>query len=539
MTNDTGIGAGDVVDLEAAKSARLAAQEEAVGGRACIDATDKDDEQLAQAVWGALRLRPGVEEALYLSASRGGLVLVDEDDGELRIRPGTAKRLRPFLASHVAGTVRSENGSRPWKVSQAFAEYVAHMEPPDWLRRLRAVHRCPVWVAAPDGPELVVSDYHAPTGTLVHCPAGVEPITPSGHTAEDAAQAVAQLKDLLADFPLEDDASFAHALSLALSVVARPLIDGPVPLHLIRAPTPGTGKSLLAKTLTLAATWSSPYMRTAPHAAEEWRKAITATLSAQPAVVCLDNVSRVLSDDALNAVLTETVWGDRLLGASEAVRLRNDAVWVATGNNPRLSGEVSRRTVSCRLVPVTEQPEQRTGFRHRLPAAATAPTIRAALDTLVLRWVSLGSPPPPNCVPTIGSFEEWRRVVGGILGACAVPGLLANWERERASVNGDLAEWRAVVTAWADRYGTAPVRVAELLPVCEDADAFADRLGKGGEASDRSRSTRLGRLLRAADGRVFGDWRVRVLPRDRHNKTGRYQLEPVATKPAVDPKCAR
>jgi len=55
------------------------------------------------------------------------------------------------------------------------------------------------------------------------------------------------LDELLIDFPFADEASRANALALLLLPYVRPLIVGPTPLHLITAPTQGTGKDLLAQ----------------------------------------------------------------------------------------------------------------------------------------------------------------------------------------------------------------------------------------------------------------------------------------------------
>ena len=54
-----------------------------------------------------------------------------------------------------------------------------------------------------------------------------------------------------------------------------------------------------------------------------------------------------------------------LLGhGSEIVRVPTSCIWVATGNNPALSNEMTRRTVRIRLDAKTDRPWLREKFKH-------------------------------------------------------------------------------------------------------------------------------------------------------------------------------
>ena len=93
------------------------------------------------------------------------------------------------------------------------------------------------------------------------------------------------------------------------------MIDGTTPLFYIGAPTAGTGKSLLAECCTIIATGG----RVAPCAFgnddEELRKHLTARLLEGPQVVVFDNLptKKVVDRPSLAAVLTTTIWSDRVL----------------------------------------------------------------------------------------------------------------------------------------------------------------------------------------------------------------------------------
>jgi hypothetical protein len=75
---------------------------------------------------------------------------------------------------------------------------------------------------------------------------------------------------------------------------------------------------------------------------DEARKRITAALISGRPMLLLDNV-RSLRSQSLEAVLTTTVWEDRLLGQTKMLRVRNTALWLATGNNVEVSDEMARR----------------------------------------------------------------------------------------------------------------------------------------------------------------------------------------------------
>src|SRR5262249_3942380 len=157
------------------------------------------------------------------------------------------------------------------------------------------------------------------------------------------------LVELLGDFPFEDDASRAHAVAPILTLFARAMIDGPTPLHLIDAPTEGTGKTLLASVISIVGTGRDVEAIAEADSDAEWRKRIAAVLAEGPVIVLLDNLSRVLDCGALASALTSRVWKDRILGVSKTARVPNTCIWMASGNNTRLSRELIRRTLWCRI----------------------------------------------------------------------------------------------------------------------------------------------------------------------------------------------
>jgi hypothetical protein len=95
-------------------------------------------------------------------------------------------------------------------------------------------------------------------------------------TAEDVANAVAFLvEDMLYDFPFVSGSDRAHALAALLHPTVRDLYDSCSPLHLIEAPTRGSGKGLLSKIISILTLGYVCELKTIPSDDNELRKLIT------------------------------------------------------------------------------------------------------------------------------------------------------------------------------------------------------------------------------------------------------------------------
>jgi putative DNA primase/helicase len=199
------------------------------------------------------------------------------------------------------------------------------------------------------------------------------------------------VSDLLGDFPFDSDASRAHALACLLLPFVREMIQGPTPMHLFSAPTPGSGKGLLVDVVSLVVTGSAASVVSVPRDDEEMRKRITSQLRRGTPIVVLDNITKKLEFASLCSVLTATEWEDRILGHSEmSPRLPNRSVWAATANNPELSVDIARRAVTCQLDPGVECPWERKGFKHedlRTWVTENRGALVSAALTLVQAWI--------------------------------------------------------------------------------------------------------------------------------------------------------
>lgn len=309
--------------------------------------------------------------------------------------------------------------------------------------------------------------------------------------------------ELLADFPFVDEVDRTHAVAALVLPFVRPAIDGPTPLHLVEAPTEGTGKSLLADVIVRVATGRSAQPTTLPRGDDSVRKKLTSILTEAPTTVLIDNLAGLVDSASLAALLTATTWTDRRLGETQMLTLPNHALWLATGNNPILSREIARRTLRVRLDAQSATPWTGRTYRHSNLARWTDAHRRelvGAVLSLVKGWVDAGQ---PDAGAQLGSFEAWARVVGGIVAHAGFGGFLTG-EVVDGGADPEETEWGALVGAWAEELGAQKVLASTVFAL-----AGRRELAIGAsDGSERATRTRFGRALAQRRRRVYGSWRI-------------------------------
>jgi hypothetical protein len=214
-----------------------------------------------------------------------------------------------------------------------------------------------------DGTLLQKPGYDPATGLYLAARVALRPV-PERPTPEQVADARSFLLDqFLGDFPWSGPADRANYIALLATPILRHFTRSLTPFALIDATMPASGKTILT---------AGPGMlygqRVLPwaYADDELRKSITAVLTEQVGVVIWDNLAEgtVIDSPVLAQLVTSGVWSDRQLGASRNLATVNDRLWMATGNNLQVGGDMASRTVRVRLDPDMPHPEQRdqSGF---------------------------------------------------------------------------------------------------------------------------------------------------------------------------------
>jgi hypothetical protein len=459
-----------------------------------------DNGDLARAVSQTWEILLAANEPPWLFRAAGyPSWVVRDDDGLPMARPLTEDRLRPVLAQLADWRKLSRNGDLipahpPLSVIKSILA-----TPDPALPVLAGIVTTPVFGRV--GELITESGYHRGARLLYDPPKGfvLPPVAAQPAQSDIAAARSLLLDNLLGEFPFIGEAERAHALALLLVGFVRAMIEGPTPLHLVEKPTQGTGATLMVDAISVIATGCRTSVMVEGSDDEEWRKRLTAKLRQIPSVVLIDNLRRPLDSSALAAALTAPFWEDRVLGVSETTRLPIRCIWIATGNNAEFSGEMARRLVRIRLDAQVDQPWRRSGFRHPDLMGwvnANRADLVAACLTLCRAWIAAGM---PRGSKSIGSFEAWAAVMGGVLDAIGVPGFLCNIDEMLEASDGEGAVWRVFVGQWWDRFGTAEVGTSDLYELALSCEPPLP-LGTGG---DHSRRIRLGRSLARMRDRVF------------------------------------
>lgn len=325
---------------------------------------------------------------------------------------------------------------------------------------------------------------------------------PNQPSAEDVAAAKRLLlEDVLIDFPFSSDAERANAIGTMLEPFVRSWFDV-TPFRLIESARAGTGKGLLGDVLLYPFLGEMPTRSPEPKNSEGWQKLITTLLLTIPSVVFFDNIKRPVNDGSLESILTNPLWGDRMLGGNQHVRLLNQATWIFAGNNVQIGEEIARRTVRIRMVAKTANPHQRKAFIHnplREWVTLHRKEIVTAALTLVQNWIARGKPLYDDA-PVMGSYEKWSAEMHGILTVNEIPGFLGNIQDMIDLDKFDWDDLTEVIQLLWKLYHEEVFNASDVFSVIQATADLPINLGNNGERAQRCT---LGKLLSRNRERVF------------------------------------
>ncbi len=453
-----------------------------------------------------------------------------DDDGPAQIRPVDASRLASRCQYTYTVVKRVwDKGAEAWRTTPAMFPQVAAKVPvdvPDMLpnvRALRGVVHSPV--LRPDGSLLEQPGYDSATG-LLHLPEPglVVPPVPEQPTTADVKLAVDWLDYMLSGFIFASDSDRCNYLGMLMTPALRGILPPPYKLGAIGAPMPGSGKSLLA--LVLRIINGGVFRAEIPEDEAEMRKQVTTILDVTTGpVVQFDNATGTLRSATMAALLTSPDWDDRLLGANKMVHAKNDRLWVVTGNNLSIGGDLIRRTLWSTIDPGVPDPHLRTNFaignletwtrEHR------GDLIHAIL-VLARAWVAEGM---PAVTTRSDSYATWAASLQGLLGNAGFAGEFDAPSTARQKVGADDSEWAELLAKVHEVFGDTTWLGSELVgkiatnggfdrPISSDflPSELADKFDRG-----QSITKSLGRWLGNREGRWAGGFAVRSAG---ENRTG-------------------
>lgn len=307
--------------------------------------------------------------------------------------------------------------------------------------------------------------YDVKSGVFYKKTIDVEPVNESAGRQE-AAEALARLKELVVDFPFLSPAHRSNWLAALLTLVARHAIDGPVPLFLVDGNQPGIGKSLLVNLASTIAYGQVCNNGPLSDENEEVAKLLLSIACQGYGAYCFDNLKNGADFGcaALDAVLTGRSVSGRILGQSKVADAELDTVFFATGNRVGISKESDsfRRVAIISLQSKSEDPKSRTNFRFGCDSALLnhALSHRASLLRDCLTILQAGR--NATDLPTIkgwGSYSAFSEVVRRPLVWLGEPDPIESRE-DVVMYNEDAEELQAVVNGLVFSMGEGVYKTA-------------------------------------------------------------------------------
>lgn len=324
---------------------------------------------------------------------------------------------------------------------------------------------------------VLVGIINAPTlranGTILDCP-GYDSISgllflPGDHTFEkipqqptldDALSAKNVLLNILQDFPFEGEASRSVALAAILTALIRKSIST-APLFGFTAPKMASGKSLLADVVALISTGKPNSVIAQAENETEEKKRILAVLIEGDPIICYDNIEKPFKSASLCSILTQYEYKDRLLGGNETRTVLTNATFLVTGNNLVFMGDISTRSLLCKLDPQVERPEERhfaLNLREHIPQYRSQ-LVKAGLTILRAYYVAKK---PSQSIKPFGRFEEWSDWVRsaviwiGMTDPCESRNDIESSDPVRILLSSFFTAWHAI-------FDSRAVKVKELV----------------------------------------------------------------------------
>jgi hypothetical protein len=469
---------------------------------------------------------------VHLSKVTGDIDAAPGGPGETPPLPIAASALTPaglarLLADHTFCHRSRSRRDRAGEITDTWEEEVspspralaAVLSRRNWrgLRVLRGIVGSPV--LRPDGTLLQAAGYDAATGLYLAPRVEIPPI-PDEPTVDEVLTARSfVLGELLANFPFVAKADLANYVGLLVTQILRPYLRTLTPFGLLSATTQSSGKTLLADVIGALYGQKRLVWRRGDDA--ELEKGITAALRDPAAVLVWDNLAEgsVVASPVLAQLLTSPTWSGRVLGTNTTFDAANDRMWLATGNNIRLGGDMATRTVLVRLDPDDPHPEERDQDSFGIPhldawirTPANRVTVLRHLLVLVVDWMAAGA---PRSAHTMRQFSGWAAAAGGFLTHHGVDGFLQNVAEVREA-DEENAEWVAFLTRWFGIFQTRKVSVREVRQSAEfgaTADGRPMDLWHGAFLTDDNgrvpSAKSLGRSLTGHVGRWHGPFVLR------------------------------
>lgn len=326
--------------------------------------------------------------------------------------------------------------------------------------------------------------------------------------------------DLLREFPFADDQGRSLAVQVAAMVTrfAMSLLpeQAQAPMFVWNANGPAAGKSLLAQVVEIPVRGYASF-RSFPEEKEELQKVLDSEVLAGSDSIIFDNLKERLDSAYLEQFLTSSMVSVRRLGSSTKQELSKQACVMLTANQAEVSADIARRSLFVDLFVKEADPMARKIERPMGAEYLARPEVRfkilSALWSLVVAWDVAGR---PACSSVLPGFEDWSRVIGGIVEHAGFGDPLRRPTSEDFG-DPDAADMMELVRVMAGGIFRDGIEFRcreglsfdEVVWICQDKGLFDDAIrGKVDRETKeftifQSSRAKLSRLFSRYNGRIF------------------------------------
>lgn len=287
-------------------------------------------------------------------------------------------------------------------------------------------------------------------------------------TKEDAAAALNFLLEAVAEFPFESEASRSVMVGAMLTAVLRSSVPT-APLFGISGRTFGTGKSTAGDMIAIISTGEVAAAVDFNANEDEFKKSLFSILLEGAPVTMIDNVVGTLNSSLLNMILSQQSIKGRVLGVSRTATVPTASLWLATGNNLTLSGDMTRRSLYCELDARMERPDERKFSRDIYKwTKENRPQLVHACLTILKAFAAAGKP-GADSLRRMNGFDIWSNWIRGALVWLGQADPL-DTQRSIEASDPEREALGTVLAAWYECLGSKPVLVNELLRANDASD---------------------------------------------------------------------
>lgn len=329
-------------------------------------------------------------------------------------------------------------------------------------------------------------------------------------------EAYKAIYDVFSEFP---EQAIPGALALIFTELMRPCLPT-APMIFVNAPTPGSGKSLMARCCLSIVNSVKISALTQPDKEDEFDKQVKGQIEKYPGkTIFFDDFEGIIEYQILKTVMTEPDSIEfRILGTNRLFKAKTNFSVVMTGNNAWLTEELERRSIKVEIDTGLEHPTMRNTKRNSDQLRNHIEENRSHLRACAIKMLvdGLVNATEKHTTRVMGSFETWAETVAKSVVFCVEK--LKEQGRLSADVAGDVTpdmqEYASrldmtgeVLSILYERGREKTWRISELEG--ESKARLDDLLGT--KADHHSNQTRFSRLRKyAGRPRSFGSATYRL-----------------------------